>query len=164
MIVVVMGVAGAGKSTVGQALAAALGAEFVEGDSYHPAANVEKMRAGAALCDADRWPWLNLLARALADWQGQGRDVVLACSALKEAYRAVLAAHRGGIHFVHLEGSEELIRARLDARSRHYMPATLLASQFASLEPPAAGEFAFGVDTSATPGEIVKEILARLKA
>lgn len=123
MIVIVMGVSGAGKSTVGALLAAALGAAFIDGDDAHPKANIEKMRAGAPLDDADRLPWLRDLARTIDASRAEGADVVLACSALKARYRDVLAAGRTDVHFVHLTGDEALLRRRLEDRAGHFMPA-----------------------------------------
>ena len=136
MIVVLMGVCGAGKTVVGQALAAALGWPFFDGDDFHPAANVAKMAAGTPLVDADRWPWLDLLAAEMAAVNERGANAVLACSALKRAYRDRIS-RAGDVRFVHLSGDYGTIAARLAARSHRYMPPTLLASQFATLEPPA---------------------------
>jgi carbohydrate kinase (thermoresistant glucokinase family) len=135
VIVVVMGVTGCGKSTVGAALGERLGWPFLDADDFHPPANVEKMRAGAPLVDDDRWPWLDRLARELASIERAGGHAVLACSALKAAYRERLAV-AGDVRFVHLRGSEDLIGERLAKRSHRYMPASLLASQFATLEAP----------------------------
>jgi gluconokinase len=159
MVIVLMGVSGAGKTTVGRLLAAALGAEFAEGDAYHPPANVEKMRRGIPLEDADRWPWLQTLAAQIDRWLAAGKTVVLACSALKQSYRDVLAQGRPGVRFVHLEGEKALIRGRLDARRGHYMPAALLDSQFAALEPP--GD-AITVDVAGTPAAITATIIRKL--
>ena len=125
MVIVVMGVSGSGKTTVGQLLADALGAEFAEGDAYHPPANIEKMRRGIPLEDADRWPWLQTLAAQIDRWLAAGTPVVLACSALKQRYRDILAKGRPGVRFVYLEGDKALIRLRLDRRRGHYMPASL---------------------------------------
>jgi gluconokinase len=161
MVIVLMGVSGSGKTTVGRRLAHALGAEFAEGDSYHPPANVEKMRRGIPLDDADREPWLERLSAEIGGWLEAGRDVVLACSALKRRYREVLKAGRPGVRFVYLCGSEDLIRDRLRRRRGHYMPASLLASQFAALEEP--GD-AITVDVGPPPDEIVTSILAGLGA
>lgn len=155
-----MGVSGAGKTEVGRRLADALGAEFVEGDEYHPPENVEKMRAGIPLDDADRWPWLDRLSRAIEEWLSEGRDVVLACSALKQSYRDRLAAGRPDVHFVWLKGDEGLIRARLELRRGHYMPPALLPSQLAALEEPAD---AIVIDIAAPPDAIVTEIRKRLE-
>ena len=154
-----MGVSGSGKTTVGKVLAKALGAEFVEGDSYHPPANIEKMRRGIPLDDADRWPWLQVLSAEIDRWLEAGRPVVLACSALKQAYRDVLAKGRPGVRFVYLEGDKALIRRRLEERRGHYMPATLLDSQLAALEPPAD---AIRADVSGTPEAIAAAIMATL--
>ena len=139
MIVVVMGVSGSGKTVVGQALAAALGWPFIEGDDYHPPANVAKMAAGTPLTDADRGPWLDRLAAEMAAILGRGGHAVLACSALRQSYRDRLArAARtpGDVRFVHLKSDYATIAARLAARRHRYMPASLLASQFATLEEP----------------------------
>jgi gluconokinase len=135
--VVVMGVSGCGKTEVGRSLAQRLGASFIDADDLHPPANVEKMRRGIPLDDADRAPWLGLLNARLREAVAAGRPVVLACSALKQRYRDMLAAGVPGLRFVHLSGSRELIAARLAARRHRYMPASLLDSQFAALEPPA---------------------------
>jgi gluconokinase len=159
MVIVLMGVSGSGKTAVGERLAAALGAEFAEGDAYHPPANVEKMRRGTPLVDADRWPWLETLAREIGRWLDAGQEVVLACSALKRRYREVLQAGRPEVRFVYLRGTEPLIRARLAARRGHFMPASLLASQFAALEKPAD---AITVDIDRPPDAIVDAILAAL--
>ena len=126
MVIVVMGVSGSGKTTVGQLLADALGAEFAEGDAYHPPANIEKMRRGIPLEDADRWPWLQTLAAQIDRWLAAGTPVVLACSALKQRYRDILAKGRPGVRFVYLEGDKALIRASPRcAAAGHYMPASL---------------------------------------
>src|SRR5919106_6536616 len=134
MVVVLMGVSGSGKTEVGTRLAEALGGTFVEGDHYHPSANVAKMRSGVPLDNADRQPWLERLSREIGTWLDAGKAVVLACSALKQRYRDILKGGRPGVRFVHLKGDEALIRKRLDKRRGHYMPASLLQSQFAALE------------------------------
>jgi gluconokinase len=154
VIVVVMGVSGCGKSTIGALLAQALGAEFLEGDDFHPPENVARMAGGTPLADADRAPWL---ARLNAELRRR-RHAVLACSALKQSYRSIL---RDGVEcrWVHLRGGPELIRARLAARRHRYMPATLLDSQFAALEPPAD---AIEVDVALPAAECVAAILAQL--
>ena len=136
MIVVVMGVTGCGKTTVGAALAQRMGWRFLDADDFHPPANVAKMAAGTPLADEDRWPWLDRLAAELRAIEQSGGSAVLACSALKESYRARLAA-AGDVRFVHLAGDEPTIAARLASRRHRYMPASLLASQFATLERPA---------------------------
>jgi gluconokinase len=159
MVIVVMGVSGSGKTTVGRLLADALSAEFAEGDAYHPPANIEKMRRGIALEDADRWPWLDTLGAQIERWLAAGTTVVLTCSALKQRYRDVLAKGRPGVRFVHLHGDKALIRRRLDRRRGHYMRATLLDSQFTALEPP--GD-AITVDVAGTPEAIVAKIVQHL--
>lgn len=136
MILLVMGVSGCGKSTVGAALARALGWPFLDADDYHPPANVAKMAAGEPLTDDDRWPWLDRLADEMRAILGRGGHAVLACSALKEAYRARLA-RAGDVRVVYLAGDEPTIAARLAARQHRYMPPALLPSQFAALEAPA---------------------------
>ncbi len=158
MIVVVMGVSGCGKTTVGQALAASLGWPFFDGDDFHPEANVARMAAGIALTDDDRWPWLDRIAAEMRAVQAGGGNAVLACSALKQAYRDRIAA-AGDVRFVHLVGDAKTIGARLAERRHRYMPATLLASQFAALEPPPE---AITVDVRDDVGAQVAAIRARL--
>ncbi len=158
MILVVMGVAGAGKSTVGRLLAEALGFDFAEGDDFHPPVNVEKMRRGVPLEDADRVPWLDRLAERIDGWRAEGRDVVLSCSALKRAYRARLIGGRGDLRLVFLQGAPELIERRRAARRGHYMPAGLLASQFAALEPPGPAEAPIVAEIADPPAAIVAAI------
>ena len=135
MIVVVMGVSGSGKSVVGQALASDLGWPFFDADDFHPPENVAKMAAGTPLTDADRWPWLDRLAVEMGEIDRGGGNAVLACSALRQAYRDRIA-RAGNVRFVYLSGTYETIAARMAARKHAYMPASLLASQFAALEPP----------------------------
>lgn len=136
MIAVVMGVSGCGKTTVGQALARELGWAFVDADDLHPEANVRKMAAGVALADEDRWPWLDRIVEELRRIGAGGGHAVLACSALRSSYRERLC-RAGDVRFVHLAGDFPTIAARLKDRAHRYMPPTLLASQFATLEPPA---------------------------
>jgi gluconokinase len=158
MIVVVMGVTGSGKTVVGSALAKSLGWPFLDGDDFHPPANVAKMASGTPLTDADRWPWLDRLADEARAILARGGSAVLACSALKQAYRDRLAACArapGDVRFVHLKGDYETIAKRLAARKHRYMPATLLASQFATLEEPAD---AIVVDAGATIADEVARI------
>ena len=136
-IIIVMGVSSSGKSTVGQAIARRLHVPFLDGDGYHPEANVEKMRAGIPLNDEDRWPWLERLARALHEAAERKGASVGACSALKRAYRDFLAQQAGEpITFVYLDGSREIIGERMARRHHEYMPTSLLDSQFATLEVP----------------------------
>jgi gluconokinase len=162
VIVVVMGVSGAGKTIVGRALAQKLGAAFIEGDAFHPPENVQKMRRGAPLDDTDRGPWLQALAAELAAHAGRGESAVLACSALKRSYRTILRAGAPGLRLVCLDGPVPLIRRRLEERAGHYMPASLLDSQLAILEPPAGEECGIRVGVDAGPAQIVAAVLARL--
>lgn len=162
--VIVMGVSGSGKSTVGAALATALGWDFRDGDAFHPPANVEKMRAGAPLTDADRGPWLDAIARHVADRDAVGGHVVIACSALRRVYRDRLRASGAPMRFVHLAGSFGLIDARMAARTDHFMPPSLLESQFATLEPPEPDEAAICVPVDGTPETIVAAICDALRA
>jgi gluconokinase len=160
--VVVMGVSGSGKSTVGELLAKRLGWQMVEGDSLHPPANVEKMRRGIPLDDADRAPWLDRIGGQLRDWTSAGRSGVVTCSALKRAYRERILAARPDVHFVYLKGSEELIRRRVGARHHEYMPASLLHSQFETLEEPLPGEPVIAIDADEPPEAEVQKIVDAL--
>ena len=154
-IVVVMGVSGCGKTTLGKLLAQRLGCEFIEGDDFHPAANVAKMASGKPLGDADRLPWLEALNAKLKERQ----KAVLACSALKQSYREILLRDVPASALVYLHGPFELLQARLKARQHRYMPASLLASQFATLEPPRE---AIAVDVGASVEACLEAIEARL--
>ena len=160
---VVMGVSGSGKTTVGELLAKRLGWAFMEGDRLHPPANVEKMRQGTPLTDADRWPWLDRIGEELKSWAGEGKSGVLTCSALKRAYRDRIRAARPDVRFVYVKGSEALIAARVAARHHEYMPASLLRSQFDTLEEPTLGEpGVVTVDAGGTASEEVAEVIAAL--
>lgn len=159
MRVVVMGVTGCGKTTVGRLVAQRLGAQFVDADDFHPPANVAKMRAGIPLDDADRRPWLDALNARLREAAARGESLVLACSALKAAYRERLREGIPGLRFVHLEGARDLIAARLAARSGHYMNPALLDSQFATLERP--GD-ALSIDIGPPPEELARAVCAGL--
>lgn len=159
-VVVVMGTSGTGKTTVGTALAEALGAPFAEADTFHPAANIEKMTAGIPLTDEDRWPWLRAISTWLEEHSESGG--VVTCSALKRSYRDVL---RTGDDpwFLHLHGSRDLIAERMTTRSGHFMPVSLLDSQLADLQPLADDERGLRVDIAASPDEIVATALAALR-
>jgi gluconokinase len=162
--IVVMGVSGCGKSTIGMEVARRLGWDFRDGDAFHPPANVAKMRSGAPLTDDDRWPWLDAIAAEVAGREGRGDHVVIACSALKRAYRDRLRATRRAIRFVHLAGSFALIDARMKARRDHFMPASLLESQFATLEALGADEDSVTVSVDAEPDAIADEAIERLRS
>lgn len=142
--IIIMGVSGCGKSSIGAALSERLGIPYRDGDDLHPPANVEKMRAGIPLTDADRWPWLDRVAQVLHD----AAPVIVGCSALRHDYRERIRQGAGGpVRFVHLAGDRALIAARMAARSGHYMPTSLLDSQFATLEPPGPDEaLTIGID------------------
>ena len=160
--VVVMGVSGSGKSTVGQQLAQLLGIDFIEGDDLHPAQNVARMAAGIALTDSDRQGWLETLAGRLAAAGAQGQGLVISCSALKRSYRDILRSGAPDLLLIYLHGDYDLLAARMAARAGHYMPTSLLDSQFATLEPPGAEENALTLDVAQTPDSIVNAIVARL--
>jgi len=160
MVVVLMGVSGSGKTTVGERLAADLGWAFIEGDDYHPPANVAKMRGGTPLTDADRRPWLAALRRRIDEACAADENLVVACSALKDEYRDFLERDDPAcVRYVYLHGSEAMIRERLAARKGHFMNPDLLRSQFAALEPP-AGEVT--VDVAPPPAEVAAEVRRRL--
>ena len=158
MIVIVMGVTGSGKSTIGLLLAAQLGWKFADADDYHPPSNIEKMRRGIPLTDDDRGPWLDRLHSEITAWIAAGRNIVLACSALKRAYRDQLAAGPE-VRFVYLKGSPDLIASRLRERHGHFAGEQILAGQFADLEEPAD---AVTVDIAASPQQIVNEVRTKL--
>ncbi|MGA2744713.1 MAG: gluconokinase [Candidatus Sulfotelmatobacter sp.] len=158
MIVIVMGVVGAGKTTVGRLLAERSGWEFADADDFHPAVNVEKIRRGIALSDDDRRPWLERLRSAITGWIAEKRDVALACSALKRSYRQELQVGPE-VRFVYLKGSADLIAQRLRSREGHFANEQILASQFADLEEPKA---AVMVEIGPTPEQIVGEIRQKL--
>lgn len=166
-VIIVMGVSGVGKTTVGQALASSLDAAFAEGDSYHPAENVEKMRSGQPLTDDDRWPWLDRLRAAIEAWLGEDRKVVLACSALRASYRkqltpvAIDSPAEVGVRFVYLHADRDVIAQRLSTRSGHYMPASLLESQLTTLEPPSD---AIVVDATRPLEAIIDDLLTQLSS
>jgi carbohydrate kinase (thermoresistant glucokinase family) len=159
-LVVVMGVSGCGKSTVGRLLARHLDAEFLEGDDLHPPRNVERMSVGIALTDHDRRDWLLEIAQHIADARAGSHALVVSCSALKHSYREMLRAAASRLAFVHLHGARELLDARLRTRPGHFMPNSLLDSQLANLEPPRAGERAATFDAAPPAAEIAAEAAA----
>jgi carbohydrate kinase (thermoresistant glucokinase family) len=163
VICVVMGVSGSGKTTVAALLATALGCQFQEGDVLHPAENVEKMRGGAPLTDVDRLPWLHKIADEIDGWRARGESAVLTCSALKRAYRDIIVGDRPEVTLVYLKGSYDLIRLRMASRHEHFMPLTLLDSQFATLQEPTLDERAISVDVGGRPTDIVAEIVTALE-
>lgn len=162
-IVIVMGVSGSGKTTIASSLAKALGCPFKEGDAFHPPANVEKMKGGTPLTDDDRWPWLERIAAEIAGWRANGSSGVVTCSALKRAYRQVLTGGAADVTVVYLKGDRALIEQRLKARRGHFMPPTLLDSQFTILEEPGEDEQPIIVDVGPAPSAIVAEIIGELK-
>jgi carbohydrate kinase (thermoresistant glucokinase family) len=162
VIVVVMGVSGSGKTTVSAMLAATLGCQFQEGDDLHPPGNVEKMAHGIALTDADRMPWLRKIAEEIDGWRARGESGVLTCSALKRFYRDVIIGERADVTFVYLKGAYDLIRRRMAARHEHFMPLSLLDSQFTTLQEPVSDEHPITVDVGGAPAEIAGSILRRI--
>ena len=161
MIFILMGVSGCGKTTIGQILSEKLGWPLFDADEFHSLASIDKMRNGIALDDADRWPWLERMNAALREREARGESVLLACSALKQAYRDRLSKGIAELRWIYLKGGFELIRKRLEARKGHYMKAGLLESQFAALEEP---EEALSVDIDDSPNSIADSILRRLQA
>jgi carbohydrate kinase (thermoresistant glucokinase family) len=164
LIVVLMGVSGSGKSTVAALLAAALGCKFQEGDNLHPRENVEKMRSGTPLTDADRLPWLRKIAEEIDGWRARGECGVLTCSALKRSYRDIIIGTRHDVVLVYLKGSRDLIHRRMAARHEHFMPVALLDSQFATLEEPTPDEHPIIADVGGKPADIVHEFVRHLAA
>lgn len=159
-IICVMGVAGCGKSTVGAALAKALGAAFIEADAHHPQANIDKMTSGVPLTDDDRWPWLDALGAAAP----HDRAAVFACSALRRVYRERLAAAAGEpVFFIHLKGAKSVIAERMKSRSGHFMPPALMTSQFATLEPLEVGEPGLTLNIRSSPKALIEQAVKAVK-
>ncbi|TFL19227.1 gluconokinase [Jannaschia formosa] len=156
---VVMGVSGAGKSTVGELFAQRMGLSYLDGDSLHPQSNIDKMSRGQPLTDADRWPWINAVAARLA-----GEVDVVACSALKRAYRDRMREVAGAVTFLFLDGAREVLEERMGHRKGHFMPEKMLDSQLATLERPGPDESVVRVDIDRPPEEIVDELVARVRA
>lgn len=162
-LIVVMGVAGSGKTTIASGLAEKLGVPFVEGDSLHPAANVKKMSGGIPLTDEDRWPWLEAIGERMEVERVTGHGVVVSCSALRHVYRDCLRKKvNGKVHFILLDGSRELITDRMKQRKGHFMPPALMDSQFATLEKPSADEDAVILDISHPISALLAEALQSL--
>jgi gluconokinase len=160
---VVMGVSGSGKSTIADKLAERLRWKYEDGDKFHPASNVAKMSAGQPLTDEDRWPWLQAIADEIDRVCGAGEHAVIACSALKRAYRDILVHGRSDVRIIYLKGTQELIASRLALRKHHFMPPGLLASQFKTLEPPDASENPVTVSIDASVETIIDDIVRQLK-
>lgn len=158
--VLIMGVSGCGKTTIGRVLADRLGWQFQEGDALHPAANVAKMAGGTPLSDEDRAPWLQAIVAVMRAWQKSGISGVVTCSALKQAYRDVLLSDLSGARLVYLEGDQRIIAERLVARKGHFMPPALLASQFAVLEPPGPDEKPLIVPITQSRDAIIAKLVA----
>ena len=157
-----MGVSGCGKSTIAEGIAASLNGIYLDGDDFHPPSNIEKMSKGVPLTDEDRFPWLKIVANELSTPEG---PVVIACSALKRVYRDTIQKHsKEPVLFVYLNGSLELISGRMAARSDHFMPTSLLESQFATLELPASDELAISVDIDQSPDLIINDAVSQIKA
>jgi gluconokinase len=162
--IVVMGVSGAGKSTVGKLIAARLDCPFRDADSFHPPANIEKMSRGEPLTDDDRWPWLKAIAEWIAEHRAAGTTCVVTCSALKRVYRDLVTdKQRADVRLVYLKGDFDLIEARLKGRTGHFMPPGLLRSQFDALEEPGADEHAIIISIDATPEEIATRVMDKLR-
>ena len=164
LLVVLMGVSGCGKSTIGAALSQALGWPFRDADSFHPPANIDKMSRGVALDDADRWPWLTAIARWIDMQRASGAPGIVSCSALKRAYRQHIIGARRGVRLVYLKGDMALIAGRLAQRKGHFMPPGLLQSQFDALEEPLQAERPLAVDIAVPPEGVVAAIIAQLGA
>ena len=162
LVIVLMGVSGSGKSTAGAALSRALGWPFRDADSFHPPANVEKMSRGTPLTDEDRWPWLAAIAQWVDERRASGEPGIVSCSALKRAYRDRIIGPRNRVQLVYLDGNQDLIGQRLQARKGHFMPPALLDSQFKTLEEPGPDERPIVVDVAPNPVALVAAIVGEL--
>lgn len=162
VVLVVMGVSGSGKTTVASMLAGRLGWAFAEGDDFHPAANIAKMHAGVPLDDDDRMPWLEAIAAQIDRWRAEGKNGIITCSALKRRYRAIIAGDRPDVRLVYLKGDRATIARRLVARHGHFMPASLLDSQFQALEEPGPEERPIVVPVDAPPAALADQVVAAL--
>ena len=163
-VLVVMGVSGSGKTTIAERLAERLGWQFQEGDDLHAPANIAKMKAGTPLTDADRAPWLEAIAALIDRWLAAGQDGIVACSALKHAYRTILLKDRPKVRLVYLQADEALLKDRLSKRQGHFMPPSLLASQLATLEEPSSDEQPIVAHVGAAPDSVVTDIMSQLAA
>lgn len=161
-VLVVMGVSGSGKTTIAALLAGRLGWKFADGDDFHSPENVAKMHGGTPLTDEDRWPWLHSIAAWIDAVRSSGRRAVVVCSALKRAYRDILVGNRSDVRLIYLQGDMPLIAARQAARLNHYMPTTLVDSQFAALEVPGADERPVVVSVEPSPQQIVQAVISQL--
>jgi gluconokinase len=162
-VVVMMGVSGSGKTTVAKSVAEREGWRLVEGDDFHPPANVAKMKSGMSLTDEDRWPWLRAIAREIDVIRARGGAAIVTSSALKRAYRDILIGDRPDVALVYLKGSRDLIGKRIAARKGHFMPPALLDSQFATLEEPSEDEHPIVVSVDPPPDEIADDVVRKLK-
>lgn len=160
--IVVMGVSGSGKTTVALGIARAMGWRFAEGDEFHPQANVDKMARGEPLTDEDRWPWLRLIGDWVSETVSRGESAVVTCSSLRRAYRDLLREGRPEVRFCHITGDADLIEERMERRTGHYMPPSLLPSQLSTLEPLEADEPGVVVSTEGTPEQVLDRALRAL--
>lgn len=161
LVILIMGVSGSGKTTIGRLLAERLKCDFEDADDFHPSANIEKMRQGIPLTEADRRPWLEKIAESISEWIAEGKHIILACSALQEAHRKTLAGNHDRVPIIFLNGEFDLIEQRLEKRKGHFFDKRLLTSQFAIIEKP---KNAIVLNITASPAQIVSEAEDRLKA